>query len=150
MAPLKEVFALIKSEHCRKLAAETIIEMSKTTLEFCDPTMMNSRSAAIDSCCIVARNYLKSSPALEATLDIANRLFHLQNDHNLLVPFSELSKKGEAVEQRLKDYMTNKNELTFADIIRFGKLVGLEKERVSELAMDHLNQEAEVIVACIM
>uniref|UniRef100_A0AC34G593 Uncharacterized protein n=1 Tax=Panagrolaimus sp. ES5 TaxID=591445 RepID=A0AC34G593_9BILA len=107
IAPIKEAFAIMKSDYCRKSAAETLIAMCISALEFCDPSLAETRLAAIDACSIIARLYLPLTPSVKRTLDIVNRLLQLQKSYGTMIPYSELtSRKKEVAEERLLEYCT--------------------------------------------
>uniref|UniRef100_A0A914XXJ6 Uncharacterized protein n=1 Tax=Panagrolaimus superbus TaxID=310955 RepID=A0A914XXJ6_9BILA len=137
IAPIKEAFGIIKLDYCRKAAAETLVSMCTSTLELCDPSLAESRLAAIDACCIVARSFLPLSPSVEKTLDIVNRLLQLQKSYSIMLPYSELTnRRKDAAEGRFLEYCTGTPLKTFEEIVRFGELLSIKKERICELAFN--------------
>uniref|UniRef100_A0AC34GHD8 Uncharacterized protein n=1 Tax=Panagrolaimus sp. ES5 TaxID=591445 RepID=A0AC34GHD8_9BILA len=124
IAPIKEAFGIMKSDYSRKAAAETLISMCISALEFCDPSLAETRFAAIDACSVVARSYLPITLSVERTLDIVNRLLQLQKSYGTMIPYSELtSRKKEVAEERLMEYCTGTPSKSFDEIVRFGELL---------------------------
>lgn len=114
--------------------------MCITTLELCDPSLAEIRLAAIDSCSIVARSYLPSTPLLNKTLDIVNRLLQLQKTYGFMVPYSELNNPQNGTAQErfvlcLKEIPTR----SFEEVVYLGELLSIKKEVICDLAVSNMS-----------
>lgn len=110
--------------------------MCTATLELCDSSLAETRLAAIDSCSIIARSYLPSTPAVEQTLDIVNRLLKLQKTYGFLIPYSELTNRGKPdAEKRFVKYLKEAAAESFEEIVLLGELLSIKKEVICELTV---------------
>uniref|UniRef100_A0A914QZK9 Uncharacterized protein n=1 Tax=Panagrolaimus davidi TaxID=227884 RepID=A0A914QZK9_9BILA len=82
IALIKEAFAAIKSELCRKAAAETLVYMCTATLDLCDSSLAETRLAAIDSCSLIGETVEElDRPALDTSIHFIRQIFYIFRQH---------------------------------------------------------------------
>ena len=140
----------MKSESSKRIAAETVIEMCKTTLDFTSPATLDIREAAMDSISIISCSFLLPSSASELMNDVVNRLRQLQTQFNVILRYSQLVLYDASIaEEHLKLYMSSEPVKDFPAIFRFGEILGMEKQQICELALNHVSRNAQVLESSI-